>query len=158
MLKRDHHGAVAEFARALEINPSCTVGYGGLAAVLAWGGRSEEAIANNQIACRCDPRNPAIFFGFFVTALAHFTALRYQEAAVWATQALQRKRLYKSPHLLRVAALAHAGEVERAQNLATGVRARFPDVDRAFVDNLPFIRSIDRENFVRGLELAGVLD
>jgi adenylate cyclase len=158
MLERDHEGAVAELQRAIEINPNFSVGYGSLGTVLAWGGRAEEAIETNEVALRLNPRDPGNFFRFFTKSVAHFTAGRYEEAAAWATRSLRSKRIFRIPYLVRIAALAHTGDFDRARSAADDMRAHVPEVTRAYVDRLPFIRTQDREALVRGLELAGVLD
>ena len=156
MLKRDHDGAVAEIERALEINPNFSVGYGSLGTVLAWGGRADEAIQNNETALRLNPRDPSNFFRFFVNALAHFTAGRYADAAAWATRSIRAKRIFRIPYLVRSAALALSGDLDPAR-AADDVRAHVPEVTRAYVDGLPFIRLEDRQALIRGLELAGAL-
>jgi adenylate cyclase len=157
MLKRDHDGAVAEIERALEINPNFSLGYGSLGTVLAWGGRAEEAIRNNETALRLNPRDPSNFFRYFVNALVHFTAGRYDEAAAWASRAVRAKRIFRIPHLVRIAALALGGDVDRAQSALKEMRAAVPEAARSYVDGLPFVRAQDREALVRGLELAGLL-
>lgn len=157
LLKRDHDGAVAEIERALEINPNFSLGFGSLGSVLAWGGRAEEALRSNETALRLNPRDPSNFFRFFGNALAHFTAGRYDEAAAWSTRAVRAKRIFRSPHLVRIAALALGGEIDRAQSAAKDMHASVPEVTRSYVDNLPFIRAQDREALVQGLQIAGLL-
>ena len=157
MLKRDHDGAVAEMERALEINPNFSLGYGSLGTVLAWGGRAEEAIRNNETALRLNPRDPSNFFRLFVNALAHFTAGRYGDAAVWASRAVRAKRIFRIPHLVRIAAFALDGEADRAQLALKEMQTYVPEIARSYVDSLPFIRAQDREAIIRGLELGGLL-
>jgi adenylate cyclase len=157
MLRRDHDGAVAELHRAIEINPNFSLGYGSLGTVLAWGGRADEAIRNNETALRLNPRDPSNFFRFFVNALAYFTVGRYEDAAAWATRSLRSKRIFRIPYLVRIAALALDSEIDRARAAVDDMQAHVPDVTRAFVDHLPFVRAEDRAALVRGLELVGVL-
>jgi adenylate cyclase len=157
MLRRDHDGAVAEIERALEINPNFSVGYGSLGTVLAWGGRAEEALRSTETALRLNPRDPSNFFRFLGNALAHFTAGRYDEAAAWSTRAVRAKRIFRIPYLVRIAALALGGEIDRARSAARDMHASVPAVTRSYLDNLPFIRVQDREALVQGLETAGVL-
>ena len=157
MLQRDHEGAVAELQRAIEINPNFSLGYGSLGTALAWGGRAEEALENNEVALRLNPRDPSNFFRFFANGLAHFTAGRYQDAAAWATRSLRSKRVFRIPYLVRITALAEGGDVDRARLAADDMRAHVPDVTRDYLDRLPFIREQDRKALVRGLELADVL-
>jgi adenylate cyclase len=158
MLQRDHDGAVAELQRAIEINPNFSLGYGSLGTVLAWGGRADEAIRNNETALRLNPRDPSNFFRFFVNALAHFTAGRYEEAAAWATRSVRSKRIFRTPYLVRIAALALNGNINRARAAADDMRAHVLEPTRSYVDSLPFIRAEDRAALVRGLELGGLLD
>ena len=158
MLQRDHDGAVAELDRAIEINPNFSVGYGSLGTVLAWGGRAAESISNNEIALRLNPRDPSNFFRFFGNALAHFTAGRYEDAAAAATRSLRTKRIFRLPYLIRIAALALAGNVDRARDAADDMRAHVPEVTLSYVDRLPFVRAEDRAALLRGLSLAGLLD
>jgi adenylate cyclase len=157
MLQRDHDGAVAELQRAIEINPNFSLGYGSLGTVLAWAGRADEAIRNNETALRLNPRDPSNFFRFFVNALAHFTAGRYQEAAAWATRSLRSKRTFRIAYLVRIAALALEGNIDRARAAADDMQAHVPEATRSYVECLPFIRNEDRAALVRGLELAGLL-
>jgi adenylate cyclase len=157
MRRRDHDGAVAEIERALEINPNFSVGYGSLGTVLAWGGRAEEALRSTEMALRLNPRDPSNFFRFLGNALAHFTAGRYDEAAAWSTRAVRAKRIFRIPYLVRIAALALGGEIDRARSAARDMHASVPAVTRSYLDNLPFIRVQDREALVQGLETAGVL-
>jgi adenylate cyclase len=157
MLRRDHDGAVAELQRAIEINPNFSLGYGSLGTALAWGGRSDEALNNNEMALRLNPRDPSNFFRLFVNALAHFAAGRYDEAAAWAMRSLRLKRVFRIPYLVRIAGLALSGDIDQARVAADDMRTHVPEVTRSYVDCLPFIRTEDRMALVRGLELAGLL-
>jgi adenylate cyclase len=157
MLQRNHDEAVAEVHRAIEINPNFSLGYGSLGTVLAWGGRADEAVRNNETALRLNPRDPSNFFRFFVNALAHFTAGRYEDAAAWATRSVRSKRIFRIPYLVRIAALTMVGAIDRARAAADDMRAHVPEVERSYLDNLPFIRAQDRDTLTRGLELAGLL-
>jgi adenylate cyclase len=142
MLQRNHDEAVAEVHRAIEINPNFSFGYGSLGTVLAWGGRADEAIRNNETALRLNPRDPSNFFRFFVNALAHFTAARYEDAAAWATRSVRSKRIFRIPYLVRIAALTMVGDIDRARAAADDMRAHVPEVERSYLDNLPLIRRI----------------
>ena len=51
-----HDRAVVSLRRALDINPSFSLGYGTLGTVLAWAGESSKSIANNEIALKINPR------------------------------------------------------------------------------------------------------
>ena len=92
-----------------------------------------------------------------VNALAHFTAERYEDAAAWATRSLRSKRVFRIPYLVRIAALALVGDIERARAAAVDMAAHVPQVTRSYVEELPFIRVQDREALIGGLELAGLL-
>jgi tetratricopeptide (TPR) repeat protein len=131
---------------------------GSLGTVLAWGGRAEEAIEQTETALRLNPRDPSNFFRIFVNALAHFTAGRYADAAAAATRSLRSKRIFRIPYLVRIAALALSGDLDRARAAANDMRIHVPAVTRAYVDQLPFVRAEHRAALLRGLSLAGLLD
>ena len=75
LLKYDE--SLAALERAVALNPNCSLAYGSLGTLLGILGRSDDAIANQEIAIRSNPLDPSIFFRFSGVALAHYMAGRY---------------------------------------------------------------------------------
>ncbi|HEV8033686.1 tetratricopeptide repeat protein [Yoonia sp.] len=78
LLKTDE--SLSAFERAVALNPNCSLAYGSLGTLLGILGRSDEAMANQEIAIRSSPLDPSIFFRFLGLALAHDMAGHYATA------------------------------------------------------------------------------
>jgi TolB-like protein len=79
-----HDEGIAELMRAVELNPNCSLAYGSLGTVLGLAGRTDEAIANQEIAIRMNPRDPSIFFRFSHLGLSHYLAGQTGKAIEWS--------------------------------------------------------------------------
>ena len=158
VLKREHERAIAEYTRALEINPNCSMAYGSMGTGLAWAGKTEEALRVNEIAIRSNPRDPSIFLRFFVNGLAYFTACQFEEAQVWLAKTIQRKKTFRNAHLLYIASLALSGAMEAAQQAQSEMHEYFPMIGPEHLHEFPFIRSQDAAQLERGLRLAGLME
>src|SRR5262249_10575840 len=77
LMARQHDRALASLRCALDINPNCSLAYGSMGTVLAWGGKPDESIANNELALRINPSDPLNSHRHFGLALAHFLGARY---------------------------------------------------------------------------------
>ena len=156
VLKRDHERAIAEYTRALEINPNCSMAYGSMGTGLAWAGKWEEALRVNEIAIRSNPRDPSIFLRFFVNGLAHFTAGQFEEARVWLARTIQRKKTFRNAHLLYIASLALSGAIQAAEQAKIEMQEHFPAIWPEHLREFPFTRSSDAEQLERGLRTARI--
>lgn len=121
-----HAEGVAALERAVELNPNCSVAHGSLGTALALVGRVEEAIRNQQIAIRSNPRDPSIFFRFSGMALAHYLAGRFDEAADWAGRAVHRMPQWFLGHFLLIASHVRAGREEAARAALAGCLEALP--------------------------------
>ncbi len=65
-----HDDSVVALERAVDLNPNCSLDYGSLGTVLGLVGRTDDAIANQEIAIRSNTRDPNIFFHFSSIAMA----------------------------------------------------------------------------------------
>jgi tetratricopeptide (TPR) repeat protein len=106
---------IAALERAVELNPNCSVAYGSLGTALAIAGRAEDAIANQEIAIRMNPRDPSIFFRFSGLALAHYTAGEFEMATLWAERAIHRMPRWYLAHFLLAASHVALGRSEQAR-------------------------------------------
>jgi adenylate cyclase len=102
----EHEQAVVSLRRSLQINPNFSLGFGTLGTVLAWAGRSDESISNNETALRINPHDPSLFFRYFGLALAHYLARRYTEGLNHASEVMQLRPEWWLGRLIYAACLA----------------------------------------------------
>jgi len=127
--------SLAALERAVALNPNCSLAYGSLGTLLGILGRSDEAIANQDIAIRSNPLDPSIFFRFSGLALAHYMAGRFETAIEWAERAIHRRPSWFFAHFVLAAshiALGHdidaASAVKAALDALPGIGVE--DLDR----------------------------
>jgi adenylate cyclase len=100
----DMRRAVAAFERAIELNPSLTMAYQGLAVALS-ADQPDEAIRVMMKAIRLSPRDPQMHLFLHQLAVAHLMAGRYDEALAREQEALSLRA--DQPHAYRIIAAAH---------------------------------------------------
>ncbi|WP_299779467.1 LuxR C-terminal-related transcriptional regulator [uncultured Roseobacter sp.] len=153
LLKYDE--SLAALERAVALNPNCSLAYGSLGTLLGILGRSEEAIANQEIAIRSNPLDPSIFFRFSGLALAHYMAGRFETAIEWAERAIHRMPRWYFAHF--VLAASHVA-LERRENAVEAVktcRNMLPEICIKDLDRVP-LRDYDKLNELRArLSKAG---
>ncbi len=148
--------AMTMFDRALSINPNCAIAWARSATTLAYIGRGEEAIERVTAAKRLSPFDPQ-YFSFLTThGSACLVCDRPHEAVAWLGKARALNPGYRAAWRLQVAALALAGEVKEAQQVA-----------KEFLENDPAFRirefgawypmqAPQVERVLHGLRLAGL--
>ncbi|MFQ5565611.1 MAG: adenylate/guanylate cyclase domain-containing protein [Paracoccaceae bacterium] len=151
-----HEESVAALDRAVELNPNCSVAYGSLGTALALVGRVDEAIANQEIAIRSNPRDPSIFFRFTGFALAHYLAGRYDTAAEWAGKAVHRMPKWYFGHFLLAASHMRANRPEEARGAIERCREALPDASVTQLDRIPLKDAAEMERFRDCLRKAGL--
>jgi len=121
-------------------------------------GDHDTAIEHEARAMRLSPLDPLLYARQFFTALAHFFAGRYDEAASWLERALRDQRSHLGALCLAMAISALTGRLVEAQKFM----ARLHRVDPAFrISNvadvvLPLRRPEDFARLVEGLRKAGL--
>ncbi len=100
----DHAREIAAFERAIELNPSLTIAYDGLAGALSTE-RPDDAIRISEKAIRLSPRDPHMYFLVHRIAVAHLMAGRYAEAIARDEEALRLRA--DQPQIYRVLAAAY---------------------------------------------------
>jgi len=155
VLLRQHSRAVAEYHRAIEINPNCSLAYGSLGTALAWAGKGIAAIESNDIAIRSNPRDPLIFLRFFVRALAHFTMDDFAESIEWIEKCLSRNRIFLNAHLLRIACYGLLDSARGVDEAKSNWRRAFPEASVSD-GHFPFLCEKDLNNLQQGLNRAGL--
>ena len=151
-----HDESIAALERAVELNPNCSLAYGSLGTVLGLVGRADEAIANQQIAIRSNPRDPSIFFRFSGIALANYMAGRFDAAIDWAGRAVHRMPRWYIGHFILAASYAQTGDLEQAKAAINACLQVLPDVTVADLDRIPLKDPAKMEEFRTCLRQAGL--
>lgn len=151
-----HEESIAALERAVELNPNCSLAYGSLGTVLGLVGRVEEAIENQRIAIRSNPRDPSIFFRFSGMAMAHYLAGRYDIAAEWAQRAVHRRPQWYIGHFLLAASHMRAGREAAARAAIDDCREVLPGARVSHLDRIPLKDAAQMEQFRACLRNAGL--
>lgn len=148
----DHVREIPAFERALELNPSLTFAYEGLAGALT-AEHPDEAVRIAEKAIRLSPRDPQMHFLVHRVAIAHLIAGRFAEAAARDEESLRLRA--DQPHIYRTLAAAYGylGRKDEALAALAKMRSLAPQftVDRFRRANSPVI--VDR--CLEGWRLAG---
>ncbi|MEL7282436.1 MAG: LuxR C-terminal-related transcriptional regulator [Pseudomonadota bacterium] len=143
-----HDESLAALERAVALNPNCSLAYGSLGTLLSILGRSEEAIANQEIAIRSNPLDPSIFFRFSGLALAHYMAGRFECAVEWAEQAVHRMPTWYFAHFVLAASHVALGHQDDAIKAAKSCQEVLPDISINDLHRVP-LQDTDRLNELR---------
>ncbi len=153
-----HDESIVALERAVELNPNCSLAYGSLGTVLGLVGRTDEAIANQQIAVRSNPRDPSIFFRFSGIAMANYMAGRFEEAIEWAGRATHRMPRWYVGHFIAIASHVQAGQLPEARTALEACQAAIGEVKVSDLDRIPLQDPVRMENFRASLRKAGMPD
>lgn len=159
--------AQAEQRRALELNPYLAAASGEMGRLLAFEGRSQDAIAYSERAIAASPNDPHAWLWFRSKAIARFIAGDYQAAARDAADACARGPERFPLHYLLAAAYAGADQMDQArraledgERLARGRAGPGGSNTTAYsMDALktghPFARPSDFAHLVKALQKSG---
>jgi TolB-like protein/tetratricopeptide (TPR) repeat protein len=143
--------------RALSLNPNLAWGWHSSGWLRDFLGEPEVAIKHLEHGMRLSPLDPFVFRAYAGLSCAHLLAGRYEEAALWAERALQRR-----PNLLvavRESAVSNAlaGRLLKAQEAMVRLRQADPELRISnFTDWLPLRRPQDIATYEEGLRKAGL--
>jgi tetratricopeptide (TPR) repeat protein len=153
----DLEGGAALIDRALVLNPNLTAAWYAGAWVRAFLGETDAAIAQAARAMRLSPLDPLMFVMQAVTALAHFVAGNYAEAATWAARAAREQPNFLGAIRNLAASSALDGQLDQAN--AALVRALELDPELRISnlkDRVGPYRAADFAKFCEGMRLAGL--
>ncbi len=153
-----HEESITALERAVELNPNCSVAYGSLGTALGLVGRVDEAIINQEIAIRSNPRDPSIFFRFSGMALAHYLAGRYEHAIDWASKAVHIMPQWYFCHFLLAASQLQAGRQDLAEAAVKACLQVLPSSTIADFERMPIKDPTILENLRGCLREAGLPD
>ena len=151
---KDHDLALAEYEKALALNPNQADVMGMISLNMAFAGRAQEAVDWIEKAKRLNPHHPIWYdwngsFGYYM-------ARQYDKALLGAKRTLT---VYpKSISVLRILAATYVemGNMEKARGVAQKVLEIDPEFKLSNVLNVPLKREADRERYFGALAKAGL--
>ena len=150
-----HEESIVALERAVDLNPNCSLAYGSLGTLYGLVGRTDEAIVNQQIAIRSNPRDPSIFFRFSGIALAYYLDGQYASAILWAERAINRMPRWFYGHFLLVASYVALDQHAQAEEAVTACQSVLPDISARDLDRVPLKDPAKMEDLRRRLHEAG---
>jgi TolB-like protein/class 3 adenylate cyclase/tetratricopeptide (TPR) repeat protein len=144
--------------RALTLNPNLAAAWGASGWMKICFGEPDTAINQVSTAMRLSPLDPRLFDWQTFTALAHFCAARYDDAAAWAQRALRDQPNYGFAMRVAAASYALAERLAQAQQVIARVREIDPQRRLSNLGDVmsPLRRAEDRAKWVEGLRVAGL--
>jgi adenylate cyclase len=152
--KKQPARAIAEAERAIALAPNA-YGYAGLADILTFAGRPEEAIGLVEKAMRLDPQNAA--YHSYPLGHAYRLLRRYEEAITALKRVLARNPNHLGAHGHLAAVYSELGREDEARAEAAEAQRISPKNSLAlFRQMLPYTDQVESERFLAALRKAGL--
>ncbi len=148
--------AVNEYLRAINLNPNFATAHGYLGWALAFDGQSDKAIQYFELALRMSPYDPLKEFFYSGTGVAHYMAHRYQEAVVWARNAIRERPEYTAGRRILIASLAQAGLADEAGKELAILQGLQTDLSIEWIEEHVPYTSKTMPHFIEGMRKAGL--
>jgi adenylate cyclase len=149
--------AAAALDRALALNPNSANSWLARGIIHAWRNQPEAAIEAIERARRLSPFDPYTFRNAYNLAIAHLAARRFEQAIEWADRALHDQPRTVTAMRVKVAALAHLGQLDEARAELSRMLAIDPKLTIAgFLGSAHYQAPEVLELYVTGLRLAGL--
>ena len=152
--------AIAEFARAAELdrNLAFAHAYAGCAEFVL--GRAEATEARVQEALRLSPKDALSYVWLSMAGIAKLCLCEYDEAVAWFRRSIEVNRNYANAHFNLAAALAHLGRSDEARSAAKAGLVLHPEMTirsyRARNGQGHPVYVAQTAHIIDGLRLAGV--
>jgi TolB-like protein/Tfp pilus assembly protein PilF len=161
-IERRFEDAVAEFERALVLDPNLAEAYGSLGFIQISTGQYQNAIEFFGKATRLSPRNQQLAFWHTGNGLAYFGLQQYDHAIEWARRAIAVNPNFEGPFIVLAAALAlsgHDAEAREAEQRCAAL-SKFKNV-AVFKAGAPPLSADPRaratfDRLIEGLRKAGM--
>jgi TolB-like protein/Flp pilus assembly protein TadD len=148
--------SVAEFQRALQLNPNFAAAHGYLGWTLAFDGQSDNAVTHLEEALRMSPHDPQNAIFNIGIAIAHYMAGRYDEAIAACHKAFQQRSGMVRGTRVYIASLAQAGRLEEARAALTRMKEIHPELSVAWIEqHVPYTPGA-MAKFLDGMRKAGL--
>ena len=156
-LEKDFDSALHYFSVATRLNPNVAVIWAISAATYCYIGQPDMALKHLERYQNLAPSNPNthVWDGVFTTA--HVIARDYDQAYRHGRRFVRENPDFSNGYKPLLAALGHLGRRDEAAPYVQKLLALEPHFTiEHFIRTYPLARQEDRENYARGLELAGV--
>ena len=155
-VRRQTSVAVAEFRRALDLNPNFAAAHGYLGWALAFDGQSEEAAKHLGEAVHLSPHDPQNAIFNTGLAVTHYLSERYAKAVEYSNKSLQQRSAFTAGHRIHVASLAQNGQIDEAREALATLREMHSDLSIAWIEkNVPYTAG-PMAKFLEGMRKAGL--
>ncbi len=144
--------------RALALNPNLAAAWGFSGWLKTCLGDFETGLKHAAMAIRLSPFDSRTYAWQHYMGLAHFCAASYDEAALWAENALRSQPNFAAAMRTLAASRALAGRMAEAEKAMTRLRQFVPELRLSRLDEVmpPFRRADDRSRYLEGLRRAGL--
>ena len=148
--------SVAEFRRALQLNPNFAAAHGYLGWTLAFDEQSDSAITHLEEAMRMSPHDPQNAIFNVGIAIAHYMSGHYDAAIASCRAAFQHRSGMVRGTRIYIASLAEAGRLEEARTALARMKETNPDLSIAWIEqNVPYTPGA-MVKFLEGMRKAGL--
>jgi adenylate cyclase len=148
--------SVAEFRRALQLNPNFAAAHGYLGWTLAFDEQSDSAITHLEEAMRMSPHDPQNAIFNVGIAIAHYMSGHYDVAIASCRAAFQHRSGMVRGTRIYIASLAEAGRLEEARTALARMKETNPDLSIAWIEqNVPYTPGA-MVKFLEGMRKAGL--
>ena len=152
---------IAEFERALALDPNFALAHGAMGRAKILDGRAEETEAHEKEALRLSPHDPDAYWWLFYLADSKLYLGTYEEAVPWYRRCIEINRNWPLVHFFFAAALELLGRHDEAWAEAQTGLAFIPKftiravlVGWAQSDNPVFLKQ--QERVLQAMQKAGV--
>lgn len=147
--------ALGEAQKAIEYDSNYANAYILLATLLYYAGRPEEGLERIRQAMEINPHHPYNYH--FHLGQAYFVLHRYPEAIESFNRGLSSYPASERMRVWLAAALAHAGDLDGAKWEGDQIMTDNPDFSiERMTEAFPFNNPVDIDNFISGLQKAGL--
>jgi TolB-like protein len=158
--RREYDLALADYRRALELNPNLALNLITMSWSEAVAGLAAEAREHAQMALKLSPRDTDIWLGwaYATLELASFIESDFAEAVKWGRLAIQMHARMPFRQIVMVAGYGYLGDLEAAKSHVDALKAFAPDFLPAVLSGNIEVFKLSEHNalLVEGLRRAGL--
>ncbi len=157
LTNRMYDDAIAEFSKALAINPSHALARYSLGATYVFRGEPEPSLPHIDDAIRLSPHDANMGSFLVRKAQALLYLRRHEDAVDWARRALRLPNFQWSRNVMLISALGHLGRIDEAQAALDELLERIPEFSAQYaLDYSPWHDDEHVRHLIDGLNKAGL--